>query len=68
MPAEYDTALAQLIIESDGSIQAKLIPCHFSNGKLSLVNEKSQFEQIIGDVNSYSNNAKLDANGYLVEQ
>ena len=68
MPAEYDTALAQLIIESDGSIQAKLIPCHFSNGKLSLVNEKSQFEQIIGDVNSYSDNAKLDANGYLVEQ
>lgn len=68
MPSDYDTAMTQLIIESDGSIQTKLVPCHFSAGKLSLVNEQSQFQQIIGDVNSYSDHAKLDENGYLVEQ
>ena len=68
MPSDYDTAMTQLIIESDGSIQTKLVPCHFSAGKLSLVKEQSQFQQIIGDVNSYSDHAKLDENGYLVEQ
>lgn len=67
MPEDYDTAMAQLVIESDGSLRARVIPCHFSAGRLFLADEE-QRERIIGDINSYSDKPFLDMDGYLVEQ
>ncbi len=67
MPADYDTALAQIIITADGSLQASIIPCYFSEGLLSLVEDENQFTQIIEDIASYSTSrATLDSSGLIV--
>ncbi len=67
MPSDYDTALAQLVITADGSLQASIIPCHFSEGLLTLVEDEAAFSKIVEDVASYSSSrATLDANGNVV--
>ncbi len=66
MPADYDTAMAQVVVESDGSIQARILPCHFAKGKLSLVEDENRYNRILADIRSYSGGATLDEYGYVV--
>lgn len=68
MPEDYDTAMAQLTVEKDGTLQAKMMPCHFSNGKLTLLEEGELYQKILQDVRSYSKGASLDDKGYLVDK
>lgn len=66
MPEDYDTAMAQLTVEKDGTLRARLLPCHFSEGKLTLLEEGKQYQQILHDVSGYSKGAAIDEMGYLV--
>ncbi len=66
LPTEYDTAMAQLTIAADGSLQAKIIPCYFSEGLLTLETDGDKADQIIADISSYSQNATLDSQGNIV--
>ena len=68
MPQDYDTAMAQLTVEKDGTLQARLLPCHFSEGELTLLEEGEHYQQILQDVNGYSKGASLDEKGYLVDK
>ena len=68
MPADYDTAMAQLTVEKDGTLRARLLPCQFSEGRLTLLEEGEQYAQILKDVSDYSDGALLDEQGYLVDK
>ncbi len=66
MPADYDTVMAQIVIDESGTLSARLLPCYFSQGKLSLVTEGNKYRQILSDVASYSDQVAFDDEGYLV--
>ena len=66
MPADYDTVMAQIVIDESGTLSARLLPCYFSQGKLSLVTEENKYRQILSDVASYSDQVAFDDEGYLV--
>ncbi len=66
MPEDYDTAVAQIEISEDGTLQTRLLPCHFSKGYLSLVTDEDKKKQVLSDVASYSQGITFDDNGYLL--
>ncbi len=66
MPEDYDTAMAELVITSDGSLQARLVPCHFSSGVLDLMTDEDEIEDLYQYLEEYSGNATLDDQGYIV--
>lgn len=66
LPSDYDTAMAQLIIDANGTMSARMLPCHYSEGVLDLVTDDSVYEQILSDVEAYSSGVTLDDEGYLV--
>lgn len=65
MPADYDTGLARLLIETDGSVTAQFVPCHFSKGVTSLVTSDREKEEEFAFLNSLSQTAELDAAGTI---
>ena len=66
MPENYNTAMAQIVIQSDGTLSARLLPCYFSEGQLSLLQKGEQYDQILTEVESYSEGVTFDDDGYLV--
>ena len=66
MPENYNTAMAQIVIQSDGTLSARLLPCYFSEGQLSLLQKGEQYDQILTEVESYSEAVTFDDDGYLV--
>lgn len=68
MPDDYDTAMAQLVIEADGKIYAKILPCKFSGGVLSLLEDGGEIERILTNIRGYSTLATLDENGYIISK
>lgn len=66
MPDDYDTVMAQLVVESDGTIQARVVPCHFSDGKLTVVENEREYHRILEAIRSYSSGATIDEHGYIV--
>ena len=66
MPDDYDTAMAQIIIDDSGTLSARLLPCHFSGGNLELVSDPEKYRQILADVEGYSDQIAFDGDGYLL--
>jgi len=60
---EKDTGVAQVIIDKDGKVNFKFIPCIQKNAKTYLVTEATEKQRIINWMNSYSGKAKLDEEG-----
>ena len=65
MPAPYDTGLAEIKINKDGSITPSFVPCHFSNGVTSLVTEKSEKDALFSKLEELSNTIEIDENGVI---
>lgn len=36
MPADYDTVMAQIVIDESGTLSARLLPCYFHKGNFHL--------------------------------
>ncbi len=66
MPDDYDTAVGQLVIDEGGMIRARVLPCHFSNGYLSLIQDGDKYNQILQDIGTYSTGITLDEEGYFL--
>lgn len=65
MPADYDTAMAQLVIKKDGTIESKLIPCRFSNGYIQMLTDGEDYQRILRDVASYSEGVYINNEGFI---
>ena len=68
MPIDYDTALAKVTVNKNGNIKASFIPCHFSEGVVSLVDNNDDAQTIYDELNSVSDNAMLDRNGLIIKK
>ena len=68
MPIDYDTALAKVTVNKNGNIKASFIPCHFSEGVVSLVDNNDDAQTIYDELNSVSDNAMLDRNVLIIKK
>ena len=68
MPIDYDTALAKVTVNKNGNIKASFIPCHFSEGVISLVDNNEDVQTIYDELNSVSDNAMLDRSGLIIRK
>lgn len=60
-----DTGISQIIINKDGSIDFRFIPCIQSEYKTSLVTEETEKERIFDYMESISANISIDEDGYI---
>lgn len=66
MPNPYDTGVAQLRIQQDGSIEAYFLPCHFEAGVTSLLSSGDEASgRIINNLNSLSETAVINEDGLI---
>ena len=65
-PLEIDTALFQIELNSDGSMKYKIIPALQKNEYTDLLTGSGK-ERVINDINSWSRNAKIDKDGYIIK-
>ncbi len=69
MPADYDTGVAQVRIQSDGSIETYFIPCQFHSGVVSLLDEEdTAYSDIINSLNNLSTTAVIDESGRIAKK
>jgi len=69
MPADYDTALAQIRITPTGEIESYLIPCQFKNGVTSmLATDNEEYSNIIDNLNRLSDSAVIDDSGLITKK
>jgi poly-gamma-glutamate synthesis protein (capsule biosynthesis protein) len=68
MPEDYDTGVAQLILSADGSLEARFLPCYFSEGQLSLLEEGEQYQKILEQMRRLSGACTLDDRGYVITE
>jgi len=64
MPANYDTGMAQLRIKADGNIEAYFLPCKFTAGHLTLLDNEDGSD-IYNTLNSISSTAYIDETGMI---
>ncbi len=62
-----DTAIAQVIINADGSLGFRFIPCIQENRKTYLVTEESEKQRIITFEQYLSDGVSIDADGYVTK-
>ena len=62
-----DTAIAQVIINEDGSLSFRFIPCIQENRKMYLVKEESEEQRIITFEQYLSDGVSIDADGYVTK-
>ncbi len=65
MPADYKTGIAQIRFKKDGSHEEFFIPCHFSNGYLSLTVDKEDKREIYDEIVSISENISITDDGQI---
>ena len=69
LPADYNTGLAQVRINSDGTIDTYFLPCRFSSGVVSLLDdEDTAYSDIIDSLNDLSTTAVIDESGRIIKQ
>ena len=69
MPNAYNTGLAQLRVQRDGSLQSYFIPARFDSGVTRGLNKKDDaYGDIINDLNSLSNSATIDEDGLITKK
>ncbi len=66
MPGDFDSGMAQLVIQSDGTLEARFLPCRFSGGVLSLVEDGGEYRRILEEMEANSPGCAFDGNGYLI--
>lgn len=64
---ELDTGLSQVIIEKDGSIRFRFLPCIQKNYQTSLVTDKKEKQRILDDMRRISDGVEIDDEGYVTE-
>lgn len=62
-----DTGVSQIIINTDGSIDFRFIPCIQSEFKTSLVTKEADKERIYDYMESISTNISIDEEGYVTD-
>ncbi len=62
-----DTALFQVILKNDGTMEYYMIPALQSNSKTEVLEGEDKI-RVINDINSYSVNVKLDENGKIMKE
>ena len=67
MPIDFDTGLAQITINRDGVIKASFIPCRFSDGVISVIEDNAEAQKIYSELNKVSGDAKFNHNGLIVK-
>lgn len=60
-----DTAIAQVIIDQDGSLGFRFIPCVQENRQTYLVTDEQEKARIIAFEQQLSNDVSIDADGYV---
>lgn len=60
-----DTGMSQIVINKDGSMDFRFIPCIQSGYKTSLVTEEADKERIYNYMESISTDISIDENGYI---
>ncbi len=61
-----DTALFQIVMDEDGSMEYYMLPALQENAKTILLEDGAKKNQIFNDISSWSVNARLDENGKIV--
>lgn len=62
-----DTGLSQVIIEKDGSIVFRFLPCIQQNYETSLVLNETEKQRILDYMEAISENVSIDADGYVTD-
>ena len=62
-----DTALFQVLLNNDGTMEYYMIPALQSNSKTEVLEGDDKI-RVINDINSYSVNVKLDENGKIMKE
>ena len=65
-PLEIDTAIFQIELNNDGSMKYKIIPALQKNEYTDILTD-SEKERVINNMNSWSRNAKIDKDGYIIK-
>ena len=68
MPADYETGLARIAVNSDGKIEAGFIPCYFSEGVISMMDNPNDINKIFSELNSVSGRGILNENGIIIKR
>ena len=62
-----DTALFQVLLNNDGTMEYYMIPALQSNSKTEVLEGDDKI-RVINDINSYSVNVRLDENGKIMKE
>lgn len=62
-----DTALFQVLLNNDGTMEYYMIPALQSNSKTEILEGNDKI-RVINDINSYSVNVRLDENGKIMKE
>ena len=62
-----DTAIAQVILSSDGSMRFRFVPCVQQNRQTYLVTDETEKARIIAFEQSLSKGVTIDADGYVIK-
>lgn len=68
MPQDYDTGIVRLVISSDGSLEARFLPCRFSQGRLTLLPAGEESRQVLNMMEEYSQGCCFDDSGCLIDK
>lgn len=63
-----DTGLSQVVIEKDGSIRFRFLPCIQKNYRTSLVTDRKDKKRILNDMQRLSDGVSIDEDGYITEK
>ena len=66
-PLEIDTAIFQIELEDNGNMKYKMIPALQKNEYTDILTGKDK-QRVIDDLNSWSRNAKIDKDGYIIKE
>lgn len=66
-PLEIDTVIFQIELEDNGNMKYKMIPALQKNEYTDILTGKDK-QRVIDDLNSWSRNAKIDKDGYILKE
>lgn len=65
MPEDYNTGLAQIAIQKDGSIVTQFLPCKFSQGQTCLIAQPEEQIQLYQYLQNISSGVSIDDQGLI---
>ena len=65
---KLDTGIAQLVIQKDGSMEFKFLPCVQKRSETYLVEEETEKQRIWDYLESISSGVEIDSEGYILKR